>query len=325
MATEAPSDVPEAIPRMESHILSELAAHRAKYSDRNNGSTAVPPLVVGVQGPQGSGKTFLTSILRDVQKAPPHNLSVAVLSLDDLYLPHDGLVNLAAAHPDNALLKGRGQPGTHDVPLGTEVLNKLKRINDPDAAGVALELPSFDKSAFDGEGDRAPHGAVDRPPIDVVLFEGWCVGFYPISREQLERRYVQPVKGLGDDFLQRKGYRLEDIADVNERLKNYVSWWNLFDAFIQIKPPDEHPYTYIYKWRLQQEHHMKAEKGGRGMTDEQVEKFVDRYIPGYVFFGDGVVDGYEEAPGKRSLPPWSGHGLQIRIGENREVVDVSKF
>ncbi|KAI0368973.1 P-loop containing nucleoside triphosphate hydrolase protein [Pilatotrama ljubarskyi] len=325
MAKEAPSDVPEAIPHMESHILKELAAHRAKYSDRSGGNTFVPPLIVGVQGPQGSGKTFLTSILRDVLQAPPHNLSVAVLSLDDLYLPHDDLINVAASHPSNALLKGRGQPGTHDVPLGTELLNKLKRINDPSAAGLDLELPSFDKSAFDGEGDRVPHGPMVRPPIDVVLFEGWCVGFYPISREELERRYAQPVKGLEDDFLQRKGYRLEDVLEINERLKDYVSWWNLFDAFIQIRPPDNHPYTYIYKWRLQQEHHMKARNGGKGMSDEQVERFVDRYIPGYVFFGDGVVEGYEEAPGKKVTPPWSGHGLRIQIGETREVVEVSKF
>lgn len=29
---------------------------------------------------------------------------------------------------------------------------------------------------------------------------------------------------------------------------------------------------HIYKWRLQQEHEMKAKKGGQGMTDEQVKK-----------------------------------------------------
>ena len=43
-------------------------------------------------------------------------------------------------------------------------------------------------------------------------------------------------------------------------------------ALAQIKPPDEFPYAYIYKWRLQQEHHMKAKNGGKGMTDEQVER-----------------------------------------------------
>ncbi|KAI0645227.1 P-loop containing nucleoside triphosphate hydrolase protein [Trametes meyenii] len=310
---------------MTSHVLAELASHRALHDGVPGKPSAVSPLVVGVQGPQGSGKTYLTSILRDVLRAPPHSLSVAVLSLDDLYLPRDGLVDLASSYPDNALLRGRGQPGTHDIPLGTEILNKLKEINAHKAPGAEVELPSFDKSLFNGEGDRAPHGAVVHPPIDVVLFEGWCVGFYPTSKEEIEWRFGRPIVGLGEDFLKRKGYRVEDVLDINEPLRSYVSWWNLLDAFIQIKPPDEYPYTYIYKWRLQQEHHMKARNGGKGMSDEQVEVFVDRYIPGYVFFGDGVVNGYEEVLNRKTLPPWTGHGLRLEIGENREVVRVTNF
>ncbi|KAI0827920.1 P-loop containing nucleoside triphosphate hydrolase protein [Trametes gibbosa] len=315
-------DTPQAIPHMEAHVLAELATHRAKHGGEK---PTIPPLIVGVQGPQGSGKTYLTSILQNILQAQPHNLSVAVLSLDDLYLPHEQLIHLAKEHAQNALLQGRGQPGTHDVSLGTELLNRLKHLNDPDATAVEVNLPSFDKSLFNGEGDRAPRSHVVRAPVDLVLFEGWCVGFYPIERDEVERRFAAPVAGLGVDFFQRKGYRLDDILDVNDRLKSYVSWWNLFDAFIQIRPPDEHPYTFIYQWRLQQEHHMKARNGGEGMTDAQVEGFVDRYIPGYVFFGDGVTNGYEQLPGRRTLPPWSGHGLCVQIDENRDVVHVGRF
>ena len=53
--------------------------------------------------------------------------------------------------------------------------------------------------------------------------------------------------------------------------------------------------------------------------------FVDRYIPGYVFFGDGVIDGFVDATGERRLPPWIGHGVQIEIDERREVVRVSQM
>ncbi|RDX49297.1 P-loop containing nucleoside triphosphate hydrolase protein [Lentinus brumalis] len=316
---------PEAIQHMSSHILAQLQIHRARHAPSGGSSIPVPPLLVGVQGPQGSGKTYLTSILRDTLKAPPHNLSAAVLSLDDLYLPHDGLVAVARAHPHNGLLQGRGQPGTHDIALGTEVLTKLKHINESPLNGPGLELPSFDKSLFDGEGDRAPGGAVVRPPVDVVLFEGWCVGFYPIPRDEVERRWTRPLPGLEEGFLNKKGYRIEDVLDINERLKDYIAWWDLFDTFIQIRPPDDHPYDFIYKWRLQQEHHMKARNGGRGMSDEQVASFVDRYIPGYVFFGNGVTDGYEETPGARKLPPWSGRALCIVIGEYRELIRAEAF
>ena len=220
---------------MSSHILTQLTAHRSRHADGRETSSAIPPLIVGVQGPQGSGKTFLTSLLRDALQSAPHNLTVVVFSLDDLYLPHDGLVALANAHPHNPLLRGRGQPGTHDVPLGTEVLNKLKHINDLTGPDTQVKLPSFDKSLFDGEGDRAPSaGAIVRPPVDVVLFEGWCVGFYPILREEIERRFARPVAGLGEAFFEKRGYKLEDVLEINERLRDYVAWWDLFDAFIQV-------------------------------------------------------------------------------------------
>lgn len=72
------------------------------------------------------------------------------------------------------------------------------------------------------------------------------------------------------------------------------------------------------------------------MTDEQVKVFVDRYIPGYHFFGDGIlVGGTDPRSGKSIRPPWirndeivegerekKGNLLEVVIGESREVVDV---
>jgi len=95
---------------------------------------------------------------------------------------------------------------------------------------------------------------------------------------------------------------------------------------VQIAAPPMHPYEFIYKWRLQQEHCAKAKNGGRGMTDEQVVAFVDRYIPGYVFFGGGVQKGYQSrTAGTAVLPPWSGRGLKITIDEHRQVTNMEKF
>lgn len=53
--------------------------------------------------------------------------------------------------------------------------------------------------------------------------------------------------------------------------------------------------------------------------------FVDRYIPGYVFFGDGVTEGGYGSDGQKKLPPWRGHSLKVQINESREVVEVSHF
>lgn len=276
---------------MSSHVLQQLHRRRSQTHDNSD------ILFVAVQGPQGSGKTFLTSTLRNALTSPPHSLSVAVLSIDDLYLPHAELVALARANPHNGLLQGRGQPGTHDVKLGTQILTQLKHINEISSSPV--QVPSFDKSLFSGEGDRATTGMAVSRPVDIVILEGWCVGFYPTTQEDINKRWEMPVQGLGEDFFGKRGFRKEDVVEVNERLKEFLEWWKFFDTFIQvglvdrsfvrprdidligffqIKPVEGHPYDYIYKWRLQQEHNMKAKNGGIGMTDEQVEKCVVRIV-----------------------------------------------
>ena len=52
---------------------------------------------------------------------------------------------------------------------------------------------------------------------------------------------------------------------------SYYLYLRVNNIWLQIKPDEAYPYIHIYKWRLQQEHNMKAKNGGRGMTDEQVE------------------------------------------------------
>lgn len=58
-----------------------------------------------------------------------------------------------------------------------------------------------------------------------------------------------------------------------------------------------------------------------------VLSFVNRYIPGYVFFGDGVTEGLMSSDEESNTrkPPWIGKGLQLIIGERREVLGVSEF
>ena len=53
--------------------------------------------------------------------------------------------------------------------------------------------------------------------------------------------------------------------------------------------------------------------------------FVDRYIPGYIFFGDTVENGYIDGHGQTVPPPWKGKALRILIGTEREVVGSVAF
>ena len=160
-------------------------------------------------------------------------MRTATLSIDDLYLSHDGLVELAATHPHNGLLHGRGQPGTHDVPLGARILDSLKAIND---TGETVRIPSFDKSQFNGEGDRVPKTdwTPVNGPLDVVLLEGWCVGFYPQSTEDIERAMKETPAGL-DGVFDMGQFTLEQVLEVNQLLVQYLTWWDMIDVFVQVR------------------------------------------------------------------------------------------
>lgn len=168
-----------------------------------------------------------------------------MLSIDDLYLTHAGLVELAERHPDNVLLSGRGQPGTHDVALGVQLLSKLKEINNA-GQDDAVQLPFFDKSLFNGEGDRIQDsGNVVLSPLDIVVLEGWCVGFYPLSPVSLQDEYesfaarlmerdpaMREKSGLMTSFVP---FTLDHIKQVNDMLWNYLDWWSFFDVFVQVE------------------------------------------------------------------------------------------
>lgn len=52
-------------------------------------------------------------------------------------------------------------------------------------------------------------------------------------------------------------------------------------------------------------------------------RFVDRYIPGYVFFGDGPTIGF--GGDAQARPAWIGRSLCLHIDESRSVVDVERF
>ena len=165
------------------------------------------PLFVGLQGPQGSGKTFLCSSLA----AALTPLRAAVLSIDDLYLPHAGLRDVAARYPNNTLLAGRGQPGTHDLALGVDILEALR------GQSGTVRLPGFDKSLHGGEGDRV-EGIEVNLPTDVVVVEGWCTGFYPLPDSELDARNAS-----------------SDVREINGFLRDYADkWWSQFHAFIQV-------------------------------------------------------------------------------------------
>lgn len=249
---------------------------------------------------QGVGKTTLVRALAETLQQREH-LQTLVISVDDFYLTHADQLALAAAHPDNSLVQVRGEPGTHDIDLLRSVFQSL-------CEGQPTLIPQYDKGAFDGWGDRLPQErwiAVNQgaqPRVQVVLLEGWCVGFRSVRHEEIEAKWKAPSRTLGQ-------HKLEDLVFVNDRLKEYDVITDLFDAFIHIDAEDT---EYVYKWRLQQEQQLRRERG-TGMTDEQVVKFVDAYYPAYELFSDGVRNGI--------FVDRDGCQLRLVVGKDRLVID----
>lgn len=285
------------------HVVQELKTFRSRIPAKSG----TPPLFVAMQGPQGSGKTTVTRSL--VQHLESFGLTVGVLSTDDLYHTHENLRRVAEESAANPLLSGRGQPGTHDIELGTQILDQVYNINTPRAStqNAVVQLPVFDKSLFNGEGDRAPcsdTAPTVAPPLDVFILEGWSMGFSPISAAEVESKQAASSP---DSPLRR--YTLDALQQINRNLGAYIAWYTHFNVFLQIRPTD---LENVYIWRTQQEHAMKARNGGFGMSDDGVKAFVERYMPGYHLFLDTIQQNEQ----------WKGKGKTITIDIDRTIVEV---
>lgn len=166
-----------------------------------------------------------------------HGLPTVVLSIDDLYLPHDEQEALAQAHPNNPLVQHRGQPSTHDIELGKNLFRALS------SREYNVKVPSYDKSAFDGAGDRKPESewptvnAEGDTPSEIVIAEGWCVGFRALNDLHLRDRWQAAKKqnDSGVDYQGRLGKQeFESIAFINDRLQDYDALTDEFGAFIHM-------------------------------------------------------------------------------------------
>ncbi|KAF2018077.1 P-loop containing nucleoside triphosphate hydrolase protein [Aaosphaeria arxii CBS 175.79] len=292
-----------------SHILPTLTA---RLSSPNPNT----PIILGITGLQGSGKSTWASHIVSILSSPPYNLSTITISLDDLYKTHADLVARRDADPSNALYRTRGQPGTHEEELARRFFGELRAW---DGEGE-LKVPRFDKSCFGGEGDRAPREeweVVERKP-DVVVFEGWCVGFQAIGEREIveKRERAEREKGSGEEELSittLADHEVKHLKEVDEGLMRYSEAFmgpEHFDFLVHIDTDD---LRNVYRWRLQQEHAM-IEKKGSGMKDEAVVAFVKGYMPGYELYLDGLRKGFFE--------PGSGRQVRVVLDRERNVEKV---
>ncbi len=209
-------------------------------------------LIQGILGGQGTGKSTLCIILKLILNYL--GISVANLSIDDLYLTHAERQELRRQDPR---LLWRGPPGTHDVELGLQVIEQcLQEDCDTD-----ILMPRFDKSAYHGSGDRTTPEAIKKP--DILLFEGWFVGVQPIAEDCFDN-CPSPIFTSDD---------IQFAKDNNQRLKAYLPMWDKLDRLIVLYPED---YRLSQQWRKDAERKMIA-LGNTGMRDEEIDRFVEYF------------------------------------------------
>lgn len=229
------------------------------------------PLIQGIVGGQGTGKTTLAKILTLILEKLGY--STVSLSLDDLYKTYADRQQLQKADPR---LIWRGPPGTHDLELGIAILDRLRasgnhqlNCGENSQSDVLesdkiknIEIPRFDKSAWGGAGDRTAPEMI--AGADIVLFEGWFVGVEPVTEPQLNQFLATaplPIVSEGDRSFAR---------DMNAKLQEYVPLWQRLDKLIVLYPQD---FRISGVWRNQAEREMMA-AGKSGMTELEINQFV---------------------------------------------------
>lgn len=236
--------------------------------------TRSEPVIIGIHGAQGTGKSTLTLFLRELLSTH-YRMLTASFSLDDLYLTRAEREKLAEdIHP---LFITRGVPGTHDIALGQQVIEQLK------AAGPDTEtpIPAFDKS----RDDRRPpdQWPMYRGRAEVILIEGWCIGAVPAASEA---ELLEPVNELEQNEDPNGTWR----QYVNRCLKGeYGDFFRRIDSLIMLRAPSM---ECVLEWRTLQEHKLRQRSGSapeegdessktaqplRIMSDEDVARFIMHY------------------------------------------------
>ncbi len=242
------------------HPSSPAAPHAAGFGDEIvcrvlDDALVHDARVYAIAGLQGSGKSTLAAQVGAM--AARRGLRVATLSIDDVYLGRRERLRLARdVHP---LLATRGPPGTHDVALACDVLDRLR-------AGGHVRLPRFDKLA---DTRLPPSRWKPVSAADLVLFEGWFLKTPPQAPGELRESLNAVERDEDPDGSWRR--------HCNDALaREYPTLWSRLDRLLFLQPPG---FEIVPGWRWEQEAAMQANAPSprRGMSRPQMDRFVQLF------------------------------------------------
>ncbi len=203
------------------------------------------PVLIGLNGPVGAGKSTLARVLRAL--AAQAGLTLATASIDDAYLPWEQRQRVLAGNPFGVL---RVPPGSHG---SGELASALEHWRQ----GGVLRLPRFDKTLRGGDGDRS--GWAEQR-ADAVLLEGWLLGCRPMAAGELQDRIAAHGGANG------LGLTTEEVAWLphwNHALESYGALWEQLDALWILRPSR---WQWPNRWRLEAEARQQRRSPGSGLT-----------------------------------------------------------
>jgi D-glycerate 3-kinase len=222
-------------------ITEVIGQERAKTRNR--------PVLIGVSGAQGSGKTTACQLVEAANRP-----RFAQFSIDDVYLDRTKRAELAKrVHP---LFVTRGPPGTHDIGLARKTIAALSEAkSDSETA-----LPRFDK--IKDEMRPASAWPVMRGRPEAILVDAWCLG----ALAPKPGPPINAVEAEDEDGVWR-------AAQAQLLATTYADWFKSFDAIIYLRAPS---WDVVRRWRGEQERTLR----GAPLTGEE-EAWIDRFILHY--------------------------------------------
>ena len=218
-------------------LLSQAYMFQYNFPDRK---------IIGISALPGTGKTTLGKWVEAMSLKL--NFKIAVISVDDFYLPSNEMKSAINNNPWNV---SRGFPGSHSVKLMHEKLLNWKKNGE-------LNVPVYDKSLRKGLGDRS-HWRLDNP--DLLILEGWFLGIEPLSfdenNQQINSANLNPQE-------------VTYVLKIQNNIKEYLDVWSLIDKVWHLKPLK---FEYMNIWKSNQEKEMYL-KRGNALQDDKLTNFL---------------------------------------------------
>ncbi|MCP9848674.1 hypothetical protein [Cyanobium sp. Morenito 9A2] len=284
-------DLQEALKRAHPSLVWNLWLPLLTVLERRLGEG--PPVLIGLNGPVGAGKSTLAQVLRAL--AAQAGIHLAIASIDDAYLPWEERQKVLTGNPFGV---GRVPPGSHGSDVFTTALGQWRQ-------GGLLRLPRFDKTLRGGEGDRC---GWSEQRADAVLLEGWLLGCRPIPQDQLTA--MVHAQG-GASGLGLSEAEVDWLPRWNQALGDYGPLWEHLDTLWILRPVD---WTCPRRWRLQAEAQQRRRYPGSGLTPANVEALVRASLgslPPSLYQDPllGKAEGVALIDRQRRCP-WSGTGAE---------------